>query len=63
MVLRMVFCQIHATQISLKYHIIRFTMKTADADVWFQLAEVWKLIEPTITKCLPEKLASGSNGG
>ncbi|KYQ56563.1 Sorting nexin-8 [Trachymyrmex zeteki] len=27
------------------------------------LAEVWKLIEPTITKCLPEKLASGSNGG
>ncbi|EGI67917.1 Sorting nexin-8 [Acromyrmex echinatior] len=28
-----------------------------------ELAEVWKLIEPTITKCLPEKLASGSNGG
>ncbi|XP_011329869.2 sorting nexin-8 isoform X2 [Ooceraea biroi] len=27
------------------------------------LAEVWKLIEPTITKYLPEKLASGSNGG
>lgn len=38
-------------------------MKITDADVCFQLAEVWKLIEPTITKCLPEKLASGSNGG
>jgi len=30
---------------------------------FLQLAEVWKLIEPTILKCLPEKLASGSNGG
>lgn len=28
----------------------------------FQLAEVWKTIEPTITKCLPEKSADGSNG-
>ncbi|KAF3421369.1 hypothetical protein E2986_02745 [Frieseomelitta varia] len=27
-----------------------------------ELAEVWKLIEPTIMKCLPEKTTSGSNG-
>lgn len=27
-----------------------------------QLAEVWKLIEPTIMKCLPEKSTNGSNG-
>ncbi|XP_058798848.1 sorting nexin-8-like [Phymastichus coffea] len=27
-----------------------------------ELAEVWKSIEPTIMKCLPEKLASESNG-
>lgn len=44
-------------------YIIGFTMERADANVCLQLAEVWKLIEPTITKCLPEKLASGSNGG
>lgn len=37
-------------------------IEIADANVCLQLAEVWKLIEPTITKCLPEKLASGSNG-
>ncbi|XP_043469472.1 sorting nexin-8-like [Leptopilina heterotoma] len=27
-----------------------------------ELAEVWKSIEPTITKCLPEKSTDGSNG-
>lgn len=37
-------------------------IEIADANDCLQLAEVWKLIEPTITKCLPEKLASGSNG-